>query len=205
MAQGYNRKTSPKVIGGLVQRKNNHSKTARNGYVVDRKRAGKGYRHILKKKDIHDFTDIVPEWEIICEGIESIILDTGDEFIDGLYSHYNYEGTGIIWLSAWSDDLWVDFNEAYFKQHQWLFDMLRVIYESKEKEKEIMWCCHFTEPQAKAFLLLHIFLHELGHHVDKLRSRKQNIIRGGEEFAEKYANQTCKSIWPAYIAKFGQP
>ncbi len=52
MAQGYNRKTSPKVIGSLVQRKNSHSKTARNGYVVDRKRAGKGYRHILKKAEV---------------------------------------------------------------------------------------------------------------------------------------------------------
>jgi len=31
----YNRKTSPKVIGGHVQRKNNHVKTARLGYVLD--------------------------------------------------------------------------------------------------------------------------------------------------------------------------
>ncbi len=61
MVQGFNRKTSPKVIGGLVQRKNKHTKTARTGYLVDRKRAGKGYRHVLKKKDIHDFTDIIPD------------------------------------------------------------------------------------------------------------------------------------------------
>jgi hypothetical protein len=201
MAQGYNRKTSPKVIGGLVQRKNNHFKTARNGYVVDRKRAGKGYRHVIKKKDIHDFTDIIPDWEVICEGIESIILGAGDEFLDGLYRHYNYEDTGIIWLSAWHENLWVEFNDAYFKQHQWHFDMLGVVYEKKVEE----WSCHFTETQAKGFMLLHIFLHELGHHVDKLRSRKKNIIRGGEEFAENYANQTLVEIWPDYCAKFGQP
>ena len=201
MAQGYNRKTSPKVIGGLVQRKNNHSKTARNGYVVDRKRAGKGYRHVLKKKDIHDFTDIIPNWEVICEGIESVILDTGDEFIDGLYRHYSYEDTGVIWLSAWREDLWVEFNDVYFNQHKWHFDMLGVVYEKKEE----LWNCHFTEAQAKGFMLLHIFLHELGHHVDKLRSKKKNIISGGEEFAENYANQTLTEIWPDYCAKFGQP
>ena len=201
MVQAYNRKTSPKVIGGLVQRKNNHSKTARNGYVVDRKRAGKGYRHVLKKKDIHDFTDIIPNWNTICEGIESIVLDAGDEFLDGLYRHYNYEGTGIIWLSAWSEGMWINLNNDYFAEHQWHFDTLGVVYEKKDEE----WCCHFSQSQAKAFMLLHVFLHELGHHIDKLRSKKQNLMKGGEGFAENYANQTFKDIWPAYVDKFGRP
>ena len=88
MHKFYNRKTSPKVIGGLTQRKNNHSKTARLGYVVDRQRAGKGYKHVLKKKDIHDFTDIIPEWEKVSIGIESIVIDAGHEYRDGLYRHY---------------------------------------------------------------------------------------------------------------------
>ena len=65
--------------------------------------------------------------------------------------------------------------------------------------------CAVGKAQAKGFMLLHIFLHELGHHVDKLRSKKKNIIRGGEEFAENYANQTLTEIWPDYCAKFGQP
>jgi len=201
MTQGYNRKTSPKVIGGQVQRKNNHTKTARLGYVVDRKPAGKGYRHVLKKKDIHDFTDIIPSWRSVCNGIESIILDAGDEFYDGLYRHYSYEGTGIIWLSAWTDKMWIDLNNDYFVEHQWHFDKLGVAYERKSDE----WCCHFTESQAKAFMLLHIFLHELGHHVDKLQSKNQNVIKGGEVFAENYANKLFDEIWPAYIEKFGKP
>ncbi len=128
-------------------------------------------------------------------------MDAGDEFIDGLYRHYGYEGTGIIWLSAWAESMWVEFNDDYFKEHQWHFDALGVHYEKNVEA----WCCHFTESQAKAFLLLHIFLHELGHHVDKLRSKNQNIMRGGEEFAESYANQTFKEIWPLYLEKFGQP
>lgn len=83
MIRSYNRKTSPKVIGGLVQRKNNHTRTARLGYVVDRYRPGKGYRHVLKKKDVHDFTDLIPGWDTYSEGIESIILDVGNESYDG--------------------------------------------------------------------------------------------------------------------------
>ena len=101
MNRPFNRKTSPKVIGGLVQRKNNHKPTAAEGYVVDRIRPGKGYKHVVSKKDIHDFTDLIPDWGEISVGIESIILDSGDEFTDGYYRHYNREGTGVIWLSAW--------------------------------------------------------------------------------------------------------
>jgi hypothetical protein len=198
---GYNRKTSPKVIGGLVQRKNNHTRTARIGYVVDRRRAGRGYRHVLKKKDIHDFTDVIPDWAMISKGIESIILDSCDGLVDGLYRHYDHEGTGIIWLSAWPESMWVEFNPEYFHEHQWFFDKLGITYEQKGED----WCCYFTEPQARAFMLLHVFLHELGHHVDKLRSRKQNEMRGGEEFAETYANEMFKKIWPAYVSKFGYP
>ena len=199
MVLGYNRKTSPKVVGGLVQRKNNHTRTARMGYVVDRRRAGKGYRHILKKKDIHDFTDLIPDWPVISEGIESIILDSGDEFVDGVYRHYSREGTGIVWLSAWPESMWVEFSAEYFHEHRWFFDKLGIAYEKKGED----WCCYFTESQARAFMLLHVFLHELGHHVDKLRSRKQNEMRGGEAFAEDYANKTFEEIWPAYISKFG--
>ena len=202
MVKGYNRKTSPKVIGGLVQRKNNHTKTARIGYVVDRVPAGKGFVHVMKKKDIHDFTDIIPNWQNVCDGIESIVLDQGDDYVDGLYRHYSYEGTGIIWLSAWSEQLWVDFSEEYFEEHKWHFDKLGINYN---KNKKGDWSCHFTKSQAKAFMLLHIFLHELGHHIDKMRSKNQSIMRGGEEFAEKYANDMFEKVYPDYVVKFGKP
>ncbi len=70
MLTKYNRKTSPKVIGDHVLRKNNHNKTARGGYVVDRYRPANGFKHIMKKKDIHDFTDIIPDWKVVSEGME---------------------------------------------------------------------------------------------------------------------------------------
>lgn len=54
-------------------------------------------------------------------------------------------------------------------------------------------------------MLMHIFLHELGHHVDRLRSKKQNVMLGGEEFAEKYANERFTEIWPSYVKRFGTP
>ena len=201
MKQGYNRKTTPKVKNGAVQKKNNHGITAKEKYVIDRITPDKGFKHVISKKDIHDFVDLIPDWNNISSGIESIILDRGNESFDGLYEHYYREGTGTIWLSAWPQDLWVDFEEDYFREHQWHFDLFRVVYEKQGEA----WVCHFTENQAKAFMLLHIFLHELGHHVDRLRSKNKNKIRGGEDFAETYANNLCKEIWPQYLSHFGQP
>ncbi|MCG8426998.1 MAG: hypothetical protein MI754_06550 [Chromatiales bacterium] len=189
------------MIGGLTQRKNNHLKTAREGYVVDRVRPDKGYKHVITKKDIHDFTDLIPDWDDISIGIKSVILDAGSSAFDGLYRHFSYEGTGIIWLSAWPEALWTEFTDDYFSEHQWHFDRLGVVYEKRGDD----WLCHFTKSQAKAFMLLHIFLHELGHHIDKLRSRKQNVMRGGETFAEQYANTMFTELWAAYVGKFDQP
>ena len=227
MRPTYNRKTSPKVIGGHVQRKNNHTKTARLGYVVDRVRPSRGYIHVVSKKEIHDFTDIIPDWEKVSEGIESIFLDQEDEYTDGYYRHFENEGTGVIWLCAWPKDLWVEHSEAYYQEHKWILDSLGVLCEKSEKEREIespkesnveeseleehqtepeiIWTCYFTLQQAKAFTLMHIFLHELGHHVDKLRSKKKNIIRGGEPFAESYANRRFHELWSSYVELFGNP
>ena len=202
MRPTYNRKTSPKVIGGHVQRKNNHVKTARLGYVVDRLSPDKGYSHVVSKKDIHEFTDLISDWPRVSNGLESIILDSGDYDYDGLYSHYRQDDTGTIWLSAWQLDLWVEFSDEYFQEHQWLFKILGVVFDRKidPEDNGIFWFCYFTEAQAKAFMLMHIFLHELGHHVDKFRSKKNS---SGEVFAENYANRRFYELWPAYINHFG--
>ena len=239
----YNRKTSPKVIGGHVQRKNNHKKTARLGYVVDRVSPSRGFIHVVSKKEIHDFFEIIPDWFEISEGIESIFLAGEDEYTDGYYRHFTNDDTGCIWLCAWPKDLWIEHTDCYYQEHSWIFEILGVVCESTEKEvesealsscennisvkeqaesaldtelidesldkterqkkTEIIWTCYFTPLQAKAFTLMHVFLHELGHHVDKLRSPKQNRMRGGEEFAENYAKRRFFELWNDYETKFG--
>jgi len=206
----YNRKTSPKVIGGQVLRKNNHVKTARLGYVVDRRRPGKGFMHVLRKKDIHDFVELIPDWNEISEGIESIVLDSGDECTDGVYHHFHTENTGIIYLSAWQKELWREFNDDYFQEHRWIFNALNVTIESKthriesSDKQEIIWHCYFTESQAKAYTLMHVFLHELGHHIDRLSSCNQNACNRGEVFAEHYAVRRFHELWPSYLRRFGE-
>ena len=60
---------------------------------------------------------------------------------------------------------------------------------------EVRW----MESQARAFQLLHILPHELGHHHDCMTTRTQRYAASGEPYAEAYANRVfdeLKGAWP---------
>ncbi|RJP60173.1 MAG: hypothetical protein C4541_04660 [Candidatus Auribacter fodinae] len=197
----YVRKTATKVKSGKVQKKNRTQFTARNAYFIDRKSPAKGCRHVVTKKDVKLFIDIIPGWDQLCDGIELILLSPGSHDYDGLYEYFYREKTGIIQLAAWDKNLWKTVDDDYFDEHKHVFDLLGVAYEQHKKG----WECRFTDNQARAFMLLHVFVHELGHHLDRMRTRNQFSMPGGEFFAEKYANKHLETLWPLYIQTFGDP
>ncbi len=173
MLRPQNRKTTPGVKDGQVQKKNRHAFTSHQRCVIDRKSPGKGYRHVLSKRDVRDFLSILPQWNEVSELIESIILIPGDGAdFDGLYEHFDREQTGMILLPAWEKDLWIEINDDYFDQHRHIYDRINLAYEQVNDG----WECRFTLAQAKAYMLLHILLHELGHHVYRLR-HKNRLLR----------------------------
>ena len=63
--------------------------------------------------------------------------------------------------------------------------------------------CEFTESQARAYQLLHILLHELGHHHDRITTKSQVRASRGEPYAEAYALQHEALIWERYLDTFG--
>lgn len=201
MARVYQRrKVAPKVKGGSVQKKNNHRPTATLGYVLARQSPAKGHRHIVTKQDIRLLTSIIPGWQDLSNGIESIVLTSGGDH-DGQYEVFHREKTASIQIPAWHGDLWPVFTLEYFEEHLDIFTRLGVASEDHPDGVE----CRFTARQLKAFLLLHVFLHELGHHVDRMETKSQRATRRGDSFAEKYANDLCSTIWPAYLRVFGDP
>jgi hypothetical protein len=195
------RKVAPKVRDGAVQKKNNHRPTATLGYVLARESPARGYRHMVTKQDIRLLTSIIPGWDEISDGIESVILTAGSQSYDGRYELFQREKTGSIQIPAWHGELWTVFAVEYFREHADVFERLGVVSETHPNGIE----CRFTAPQLKGFLLLHVFLHELGHHVDRMTSKAQLVSRRGESFAETYANELCSIIWPAYLRVFGDP
>jgi len=62
--------------------------------------------------------------------------------------------------------------------------------------------CEFNEDQIKAYQLLHILLHEIGHHIDRMRTKSKFECARGEQFAEDYAFKYEKEIWKRYQEEF---
>jgi hypothetical protein len=194
-----NRKSDPKVIGGLVQKKNNWARTP-NYYnadqpfpIVDRKRPGKGFRHLLKQKDIHTFIEILPDWSELSVGLNGIVLAPGDPDVFG------YHTRGVVHICAWEKDLWALFSMEGFDAERQIIERLGVPCE--QRGDEIL--CKFDENTARAHQLLATLLHELGHHHDRMTTNSQLRATRGEPYAETYARKYAERIWIRYQEVFG--
>ena len=58
----------------------------------------------------------------------------------------------------------------------------------------------FDRITAAAYQLLHVFLHELGHHVDAMARPFPGRSVRGEDYAEQWANRCADRIWDEALA-----
>ena len=189
----FNRRTATKVRDGRVQRKNRHRPTGHEGYVLDRESPGRGFHHVVCKRDLQEFLDIVPEWHRFSERLERIVLASHSQDSDAAHEFYHREETGAIFLHAWPDDLWRELTIPYFQAHQKIFESLGLSYD--QLEENVM--CRFTEAQARAFMLLHVFMHELGHHYDRTHQKHLGSTKG-EDYAERFATSRFEQLFAPY-------
>ena len=125
-------------------------------------------------------------------GLRRVVLDEGDPELLGWHNR------GNVGLHAWDRNLCrTDFQPEYL--NRWLLDRLGVEVRSAKGRVNVRW----TETTAKAFQLMDVFLHELGHHHDRMTTRSRSQAARGERYAETYANRYAERIWDAYQAEFG--
>jgi hypothetical protein len=196
-----NRKTTPRVKRGRVQKKNNWELTP-NYYshiqpipVIDRRRPGEGYRHLLLQRDIELFISILPDWDELAKGLDAIVLAEGEWNTNG------YHTTGVVHICAWDTELWTETVTSHFEDHRDISERIGLQYELKDGYV----LCKWTAAQAKAYQLIHILLHELGHHHDRITTKSQLEASRGEPYAEAYALKYLDLIWEHYIDVFGLP
>jgi hypothetical protein len=80
--------------------------------------------------------------------------------------------------------------------------------DATRSAEDVCYLAEFTESTAQAFLLVHVLVHELGHHHDRMTSPRQRDFTRGERYAEDYAKRYEDAIWPAYCRVFrpgGEP
>jgi hypothetical protein len=194
------RKTAPKVKGGRVQKKNRRD-FARNDYyrvaqrvpLIDRKRPGKGYRHLLHRRDIVEFIALLPDWDELSTGLDAIVLAPGEWNTDGWWE------PGVVAVCAWEAGLWTHSAPRYCEENGQMMDRLGVARE----DHGAYVLCKWTEGTARAFQLLAVLLHEMGHHHDHMTTRSQRDAARGEGFAEEYARRYSEAIWDRYFSEFG--
>lgn len=199
MQQG-NRKSAPRVIKGRVQKKNNWSLSTDyyvapepRTVVIDRKRPGQGYKHVLRKADIYRFLEILPDWSNLAVGLNAVVLAPGYSDTDG------YHVPGVVHVCAWETTLWRESGRKHYEAHQDILERLGVPCEETEEGRVL---CKFDEASVRGYQLLHILLHELGHHHDRMTTRSQKRSGRGEKYAEEYARLHEAAIWRQYQKVF---
>jgi hypothetical protein len=196
----FNRRGTPKVKDGVVQKKSNwvrtpnYFNTPQREPVIDKRSPGKGYRHVVSRRDILRFIGIIPRWQELSAGLNAIVLAEGCFTLNGYYMYL-----GTIHICAWDDDYWQFWRPRFFLEHQSTLDRLGVPYE---KDADGDFLCKFNESTVRGWQLLHIFLHELGHHHDRMTTRSRKVCARGESYAESYAFEFERQIWDRYREEF---
>jgi hypothetical protein len=181
---------------------------------LDRRRPSDGYRHLMTIADLRRFVALLPDWDEVAIGLDAIVLDSATDCA-------GWCGPGVVAICAWPHDLWDWWTPEMVDEHREILDLLQVervpVEESREHRElldelaalavrakavpgalELRW----TEPQARAYQLLHILPHELGHHHDRITSRARRTAGRGEPYAEAYAHSVLERVWPAYARAF---
>ncbi len=199
------RKTNPRVVNGTVQKKNNATTTG-DYYVeplthwkFEKQRPLPGFKHVVGKKDLDKFIEIIPGFEELSKELDAIVLTKGTEFLFGLYRS-GWTDHGIIHLCAWREELHLPMSKALYDTHPELMDRLNLPFD--EDDPNTWRTFHFSRETARAFMLLDVFLHELGHHHDRITSKRKSQCGRGEAYAEAFAREMATKIWPAYVKRF---
>ena len=193
-----------RVRDGRVQKKNNWT-VDRGDYRswtqaeirIDRKDPGRYSRHLITVAQLREFLELLPDWDQLTIGLDAIVLDSERDEADAM----GWCSPGVVAVCAWEADLWWDdVHRSWVDEHRDVLDTLEVECERPDDQRYdvIRW----TENQARAFQLLHILPHELGHHHDRMTNRSKLRCARGEPYAENYAIRVMNEVLPIYSTRF---
>lgn len=198
--RGGPRKTAPRVRDGKVAKKNNWELDRADYHVrsqaeiaLDRRDPGPACRHLLTIGQLREAIALLPDWDELAVGLDAVVLDRGG-------GEMGWYRLGVVAVCAWEHDLWWrDADPDFLLEHAAILEALGVEVVKHGPRTEVRW----TEPQARAFQVLHILPHELGHHRDLMTTQSRRAIARGEPYAEAYAHRAMDEMLPAYATRFG--
>lgn len=193
-----NRKSAPGVRDGKVQKKNRTASSPdyyihdSESLVIHRLRPKEGFYHAVSVTDVRRFIALIPDWDVAAQSVRAVVLTPGDDYCYGRYNN-----AGIIKLDAWPKH----HHEVIPSRKAWLLNQMNI----EAPVEAGYFVLRLTANQAKCFLLMGTFLHELGHHVDRMNTRSRLDAANGEPFAIAYEQRRQRELWDAYVREFGEP
>ncbi len=104
-------------------------------------------------------------------------------------------------VCAWEIDQAITVESWYYQKHRKVFAQIGVPCEPHDDG----FVCEFTDTTIRAYQLVHVLLHELGHHHDRMTTKSKRTASRGEGYAERYALAYADRIWESYLNEFGLP
>ena len=147
---------------------------------------------MLKRCELERFIELIPEWDVLADGLDAVVLARDTDCM-------GYHEVGVVAICAWESCLWWDDMGAdWYAEHADLLERLGVDVRKRGRRLEVAW----TEDQARAFQLVHVFLHELGHHRDRMTTRPKRRASRGEGYAERFAFELEQRLWDDFARVF---
>jgi hypothetical protein len=117
---------------------------------------------------LREFIGLLPKWDEIAVGLEAIVLDRGLDDAMGWYDD------GVVGACAWPahSGFWFESNTEWNAENEVLLSLLAVRIDEQSGRVGLLW----TEAQARAFTLLDVLPHELGHHRDRMTTRSRQLV-----------------------------
>jgi hypothetical protein len=189
------------VRDGAVQKKNrwklspdaDFSLLAGSELAFGERAPGVGRRHVTTLIDVQRFLRCLPDAAEHLEGLRAIVLG-GDSGAMGFY-----DDRCIITLCSWDEELVAEWDREFVRDHAATLSRLGVPLDDVPEDDAAV-TVYFDERSARAFQLVHVLLHEIGHHRDRMAGRRR-----GEEFAESWALEMEERVWPRFKEWFGRP
>jgi hypothetical protein len=190
-------RSATRVVGGVVQPKNRHTTTHwdPSTLALERERSGRAFRHVLRRDDIFRFIDLLEDWDTLGAGLHTIRLARGS------YS-FGYWKRGVVAVCAFPKDRRLP--RCYLDEYALrLFELIDARSEPGTchacgKRVDVYF---LSVDQVRAWQLLDVLCHELGHHHDAMTNRSGGVARG-EPFALRFAEQRWSILWPRYQRAF---
>lgn len=199
MRNKSNRKTTPKVRDGQVQKKDRHQWTEfqdlldSDAFSTIKMKPEDGYMHVVDRKSVLDFVELIPGWSEMSKGLSALVLGS-----DGCSSqtdiNYSPKSYNSIWLSPFPKDMTLYWSAGFASEHRSIAESLGVELKWLESGEAVT---EWTKPQAQAWQLLHLFLYDLYCH-NECTTQENDDYHHQHKLAEEYSIKTAQLIISDY-------